>query len=135
MGTQFLNVDLEIETSEDFQPLIDDLGVNVSVLYNGKREQGVNLACFEVACLHSERDADGIISSFCSLIENLSPESRQTWERSRSKKFDIGFESGTSPDTFQTEIRPDTLGRVAKLGAAVVVTIYPKFDRKAASQS
>jgi hypothetical protein len=127
MEVKFLNVDLEIESTENLQPIIDDFGDNVSVLYHGENAKGFNFANFEISL--GDRDADGIISNFCLLIENLSLETKTIWEKCCSKKFDIGFESGDFPRSYQTEIRADTIERVAKIGASIGVTIYPKVSQ------
>lgn len=125
MEIGFLNVDLEIEGSENLQLIVDDFGEDVSVLFNGKNGSDFNLASFEIP-LGIDRDADGIISTFCLLIENLSPEAKSIWDKCHSKKFDAGFESGDFPRSYQTEIRADTIERVSNIGASIVVTIYPK---------
>ena len=125
MEVRFLNVDLEIESSEDLQPLIDDLGENVSVLHHGDNGSGFNFVSFEVKP-SGERDVDGIISSFCLYIENLSPEAKLIWDKCYSKKFDAGFQSGDFPRSYQTEIRADTINRISGIGASIVITVYPR---------
>lgn len=127
MEVKFLNVDLEIESSENLQLIIDDLGENVSVLYHGENGSGFNFVSFSVIS-SGEKDIDGIISSFCLFLENLLPEAKLIWNKSHSKKFDAGFQSGDFPRSYQTEIRADTIKRVANLGASIAVTIYPKID-------
>jgi hypothetical protein len=69
-----------------------------------------------------------IISSFCDLLENLSPEARKVWDSCRTRKLDAGFESGKSPKDFQAEIRTDVLKLTADLGANIAMTIYPIND-------
>jgi hypothetical protein len=125
MEVRFLNVDLEIESSEDLQPIIDDFGESVSVLYHGENGSGFNLASFEVYP-SGARDIDGIIAEFCLYIENLSPEAKEIWDKCFSKRFDAGFQSGDFPRSYKTEIRADIVERVAKVGASIVVTIYPE---------
>jgi hypothetical protein len=127
MEIKFLNVDLEIESSQDLQTIIDDLGENVSVLHHGENGSGFNFVSFEVQP-SAERDVDGIISSFCLYIENLSPEAKIIWDKSHSKRFDVGFQSGDFPRSYRTEIRGDTINRVAKLGASIAMTIYPEMN-------
>ncbi len=122
---RFLNVDLEIEASEDLQPLIDDLGEDVSVLHHGDNGSGFNFVSFEVKP-SGARDIDGIIAEFCYFIENLSSDTKMIWDKSHSKKFDAGFQSGDFPRSYKTEIRGDTMQRIAKIGASIVVTIYPE---------
>ena len=127
MEVSFLNVDLEIESSEELQSIIDDFGEDVSVLYNGKNGSGYNLASFEIPS-GIDGDVDGIISTFCLLVENLSLESKLIWNKCHSKKFDAGFSSGDFPRSCQSEIRADTINRVAKIGASIVITVYPKSE-------
>jgi hypothetical protein len=120
----FLNIDLEVESSENLKVLIDDLGEDVSVLYQGENGSGFNFVSFAVRP-SGEKDADGIISSFCLFIENLSLDAKLIWNKSHSKKFDVGFQSGNSPRSYQTEIRADTVKKVAEIGASIIVTVYP----------
>jgi hypothetical protein len=123
-----LNVDLEIESLENLQPLVDDLGDDVAVLFNGKNGGGYSFVSVELPAL-SDRDIDGLVSSFCHLIENLSPEAKLIWDKCHSKKFDAGFESGSFPRSYRTELRADTIERVAKIGASIVITIYPEGEK------
>ena len=121
---RFLNVDLEIESAENLQPVIDDLGENVSVLHHGDNGSGFNFVSFEVKP-SGERDVDGIILSFCLFIENFSNETKAIWDKCHSKRFDAGFQSGEFPRSYKTEIRADTVERVAKIGASIAITVYP----------
>ena len=125
MEIQFLNVDLEIEKAESLQSLIDYLGEDVRVYHHGENGSGYDTAYLSVTSPVSEKDADGVIASFCYLIENLSPEVRRVWDGCCKRIFDAGFSSGVLPRSYRTEIRADTIKRVADLGASIVITIYP----------
>lgn len=127
MEIQFLNVDLEIESAENLQPLIDDLGDDVSILYQGENASGFNFVSFEIKS-SGERDVDGVVSSFCSFIENLSTGAKSLWDKCHSKKFDAGFQSGDFPRSYKTEIRADTINRIAEIGASIAITVYPKSN-------
>lgn len=52
-------------------------------------------------------------------------EAREVWEGCCSRVMDVGYESGTSPQNFRSEIRTSTVQRVAAIGASIVITIYP----------
>jgi hypothetical protein len=39
--------------------------------------------------------------------------------------LDVGYESGTTPQNFRSEIRASTIQRVAEIGGSIVITIYP----------
>ena len=118
-----LNVDLDIESVEDLQIIIAEFGKNVSVSYHDKNEIDNNFAVLSV--LHIDSEINEILSSFCALIENLSPTARCVWDNCLTRKFDAGFESGNSRNDFKSEINAETIKRVAKLGASIAVTIYP----------
>ena len=123
----YLNTDLIIESSEDLTPIADDFGGDVVVMYNGKWGK-VNRAAFEIAGIH--HDADGTIQYFCSLIEGLDEKKRAIWDGCFSKVFDIGYESGSSAQTYSSVIKPETVKRVAVVGAAIEITIYPPIDKR-----
>jgi hypothetical protein len=46
MKIDFLNVDLEIESNEDLQTLVDELKSDCSISINDKRNNGNNFAVF-----------------------------------------------------------------------------------------
>ena len=118
---RFLNVDLEVRGPNDLQPLIDDLGDDVINLHSG-RVHDHYLATFEVAF---SGDANELIQSFCNLIENLAAEARDCWNEASLKVFDIGYEAGLGPKSYESTLRPETVAAVAAVGAAIRVTIYP----------
>lgn len=67
-----------------------------------------NEAILEV---HHEGGPEGAINAFCDLIESLSPDTSALWKRCKER-------------TFRSDIGPDTLARVAKVGAMLAVSIY-----------
>lgn len=126
MKVTFLNIDLVIDSSENLQPLVDELAENISVMFNGKWENDINRLSL---CLRDsyEKSADEIISELCFLVENLSSESKLIWENCSLKKFEIGFESGNI-GSLETGISAETIEQIAKLKASLLVTIYPTTD-------
>ncbi len=128
----FANVDLEIESKDDLQPLIDAFGENVYVLYHDRLENGNDFASLEVYLDIIEvgicGEVEKTITAFCELIENLSLDSRNIWDQCREKIFDIGFESGNTENTFNTKIQSETIKRITDIGASIVITIYPVLN-------
>jgi hypothetical protein len=94
------------------------------VLYQGEI-RGYQHATFEIA--GNTSGADEVINYFCSLVEGLPKEARDVWDGCCSRVLDIGYESGTSPRNFRSEVRASTIQRVAKIGASIVITIYPQL--------
>ena len=121
----FLNVDLEIESYQNLQPIVDDFGDNVLILYCGEAH-GHYRATFELA--NRDADADSIISHFCLLIESLGKEAKTLWGKAFIRVFDVGYESGLEPRSYSSEIRAETVERVAAIGASIRVTIYPPCE-------
>jgi hypothetical protein len=125
MPTEFLNVDLDLESKRSLQPLIEELGDKVHVVHLGPSEEKTNLAALEVY-EGDDDDPDSIINAFCKLIEKLSPKSKAAWESCSMRRFDLGFESGVTGYPLCVDLDPKTLERVASLSASIGVTIYPK---------
>jgi hypothetical protein len=123
MEISFLNVDLVIESSEKLQPLVDEFAENFSVMFNGEWENGLNRLSLGLSDSY-QKTANEIVLGFCFLIENLSSKAKLIWDKCHSKKFDIGFESG-SIGRIETEISAKAVRRMAKLGASILITIYP----------
>jgi hypothetical protein len=137
------NVDLELASSESIQPLIIELGDNAYALYPGGEVGDGKSAGLEIGDYPPGEDwiyksyddkenliggVDVLISAFCDLIENLSADSRQIWDKCHRKEFDIGFESGNTIKSFHTQIRAETIKRCAELGASIMITVYPHLN-------
>lgn len=131
MDVQYLNTDLEIESKSDLSRIVEEFGNDVFVHHHGEI-RGYEHASFSIA--GGSADADATINSFCTLVEQLPKDVRQIWDGCCSRIFDIGYESGTSPKTFRSDIRAATIQRIAELGASIVVTIYPE-TKESASES
>jgi hypothetical protein len=127
MDTRYLNTDLEIESKSDLSAIVQEFGDDVIVLYHGER-RGYQHASFEIESGATSAGADEIINTFCELVENLSKEVREIWEGCCSRVFDIGYEGGSSPQNFRSEIRASTIQRVAAIGGSIVITIYSLSD-------
>jgi len=125
MATEFLNVDLDLESKKSLQPLLSELGEQVHVLYDGPSENDSNLVALEVY-EGDDEDPDSIINAFCQLIEKLSPKGKAAWKACSMRRFDIGFESGVSGRPLCVDLDCKTLQRVADLSGSIGVTIYPK---------
>jgi hypothetical protein len=125
MEIRYLNTDLEIESKSDLSRIVEEFGEDVIVLHHGEM-RGYQHASFETT--DSTTDADGVINFFCTLVEQLPKEAREIWAGCVSRVFDIGYESGSSPQNFRSEIRASTIQRVAQMGASLVITIYPESE-------
>lgn len=125
MNVKYLNTDLEIESKSDLSKIVEEFGEDVLLHYHGEISGYQHASC---SIAGGSEDADATINSLCTLIEQLPGDVREIWDGCCSRIFDIGYESGKAPQTFRSEIRAATIQRVAKLGASVVITIYPETE-------
>ena len=121
VATHFLNVDLDIYSRSDLQPLVERIGKSVAVLYVG-RERRKYSAHLELA--KDLRTADAAIRSFCRLISALPKTERALWDSATIRSFSIGIQSGPEPRALDFVVRSETLRVLSELDAQVVVTVY-----------
>lgn len=120
-ATHFLNVDLDISSKTDLQPLVTALGRQVIVLYAG-RSGRTHRAHLELA--RTAKTPDAAIRWFCALIETLSASERRVWDGARIRDFNIGVQAATQPYSSEFLLDTETLGAAHELGARIVLTVY-----------
>ena len=125
----FRNVDLEIESVLKLDPLVAEWGENVFVLYSGPGRLGSGPApkgrrrLLTLETVPAYKDQDRTIHALCALVEKLSPASRSLWDAAQ-KRFDLGYELRSTEQWTHFALRPDTLARLAALGAALAISLY-----------
>jgi hypothetical protein len=117
----FSNVDLEIHSSTKPDLLVAAFGDRVSVLHSGPGTKRKHLLAVETATYY--KNPDTTIHALCKIIESLPPAAKRVWKAAH-KEFDVGYEIGPTERSSCFSLRPDTLKRVAKLGAFLTVTYY-----------
>lgn len=122
VDTGFLNVDLEIFSKRDLQPLINALGEKVLILYSA-REGRTYRAHLELARI--TRTPDATIRVFCALIERLPKAARYLWNQAKRRDFNVGVEAGTSlRQPRELAVSTETLKAAHRLGARIAFTVY-----------
>ncbi len=129
-STHFLNVDLDIYSKADLQPLVSALGKKVMVLYIGRVRQ-THCAHLEVAKI--TKTADATIRAFCSLIQALPKPERNLWNAAKIRDFNIGVQACMQPHSTEFALSAETLNASHELGARIVFTVYaPESPKKSA---
>ena len=118
----FLNVDLDIYSKVDLQPLVDALGNDVSILFVGRVRRTYE-AHLELRYSHKKTPSK-IIQSLCKLIEMLPSDARQLWDEARLRTFDIGIDAPSRNGYFRSAISPEAVIAAAKIGAQIAITVY-----------
>lgn len=119
---EFLNVDLDVYSRSDLQPLVDGFGKKVIDLYVGRERRGYS-AHLELAGFQSS-SANATIRAFCTLVRALPKTERELWNDARAREFSVGVQAGRQPFASDFRIEAQTIKAVAELGAAIVLTVY-----------
>ncbi len=118
--THFLNVDLDIESNENLDELVKELGKNLSIMTHHSND-GINFASFET----SGSGIEEIIDMFIVSIEGLNGNSKAIWNSCIKREFNFGFQCGIKPNGYTAEIDPELLTKIINVGGQVGITIYP----------
>ena len=118
----FLNVDVEIFASFDLSEMLMKLGPDVMKMYCDKYDEKKYLLALELSDCEIHNSPEEIISKFCDLFET---KVKNELDQINKITFDIGYESGTKPNSIRHAISSETVMRVAKLKAEIIVSIYP----------
>jgi hypothetical protein len=121
--THFLNVDLDIHSKSDLQPLVTAMGKKVHVLFVGriKRTYRAHLELWESGLSES---ADSIIQGFCALIRALPKAAVELWNSAKIRDFNIGVQAGMQPHVYEIALAPETIRAAAGVNARIVLTVY-----------
>ena len=119
--THFINVDLDIHSRWDLQPIVSALGPNVFVLHVGRAKRTYH-AHVELPAFRGTADTG--IRRFCALIAKLPAPERLLWNKARTRDFNIGVQAAMRPLSFRLKLPPETLRAVSEIGAGIVLTLY-----------
>lgn len=134
MAVRFINCDLEIESPRSLEAFS---GEEIVSFDYRESKRGFSVA-FEYNGAGASTDPDAQIDVFCNVIGNLEEHPRAIWDGAYRKTFNLGYEIDTAKshrrdhgeqaaggiECFRSELKPQTVDRIAKLGASVLVSIY-----------
>jgi hypothetical protein len=135
-ATPFLNVDLDLFSSGDLQPLIAAMGAKVEVLHVGRNKR-IYVAHLELAGAHVTAagrpgDPETVILGFCKLIRALKPAERAIWDAAKTRIFDIGIEAPEAGHRYQFAFSQKAMKAASEVNAQFALSVYgPKPKVKA----
>lgn len=121
---EFLNVDLDIESSDDLASLLECFGDSVVVM---NHDQGkVNKLSLELAGVTG--DPNHLVLEFAKLIEALPASAKSVWDNCTKKEIDVGFEcegeaKGT-PVGITERLSLESITLLSMLKITLAMTIY-----------
>jgi len=117
----FLNVDLDLESSEDLTVLLQAMQPAAFCLHAECSGQG-SVARLELGGDLDE--ADSAIGAFVALVDSLSGDARALWDRATIRDFNVGIQASSEHGPYTLAVQPRTLESAARVGARLVVSVY-----------
>jgi len=121
----FINLDLELESSEELVALEEELRSGAYVLYSGPVPGGYRLALEPLIVGTLNGDPTSCTEHFLSKLEALSGTAHAKFLKCHSRIFDYGFDGGLEANPIQTDLCSRTLARMVALGIDLRITTYP----------
>jgi hypothetical protein len=120
--TEFQAADLDIRSRRSLAPLLEAWPWAQTPGHVGKTAPRWLL----VTPRGFPRTADQFVQEFAKLVDKLPLAGKRCWNQATSRTFDIGIQAGLTPDRFEdVRLSPDSLRRLSRLRASILVTVYP----------
>ena len=126
MAARFIGVQLEIESPRPLGHLLHSFsGTEVVSVDYRESARGFAVA-FEHAGSGVSTGPDIQIADFCDTILGFKGDAQAVWNGAYRRTFNAGYEIDDSSECFRSELAPETMERIARVGASVIVAIYPQ---------
>jgi hypothetical protein len=120
----YLNTDLDLVSEGDLTALAAAFEAGaVRASHVTQVDGGLWYATFNTDEQHTEPEPN--ISAMIAVIESLSESFRSDWDRSQMREFNIGYDCGAEPWSFNHGLSASILGRIAAANASLRITLYP----------
>ncbi len=119
---QYLNTDLDLVCDIDPSKLASEFEARDLVALVTLGDDGN----FYVLCEdYNGAEPESNIRRLLEAVDALSEESRKLWTRCSKREFNIGYECGDEPWSFNQGIANDVLRRMGECNASFRITLYP----------
>jgi hypothetical protein len=119
--TSFANVDLDIYSASDLQPLEAAFGKRAFLLHGAIHKRTYH---FHFELTRSRKTPDATIRAFCVLVRALPKAERRLWDRAKRRDFNIGVVAGMQPIGSVFAVEAETVRSVAELNGRILLTVY-----------
>lgn len=134
MAARFISVQLEIESPRPLGHLFHSFSGAEVVSVDYRESTRGFAAAFEHSRSGMSTGPDVQIEDFCDTILGFKDEARAVWNGAYRRTFNVGYEIDDSSECFRSELAPETMERIARVGASVIVAIYPPESGEPASE-
>jgi len=123
----YLNTDLDLICGDDLTELANAFEIaGAYLLHVTRADDGKWYATIETDQQFAEPDPN--ISQLLQIIESLAEPLRSLWLSCTKREFNIGYDCGDEPWSFNQGLSNDLLRRLANVGASLRITLYPDRD-------
>jgi hypothetical protein len=129
--THFLNVDLDIYSRSNLQPLITAMGRKIFVLNEGRDGRTY---CAHLELARETKSADSTIRAFCALIRALPRAAAELWNTAKIRDFNIGVQAEMQPHSYEIALATETVRAASEVNARIVFTVYAPEARREGAQ-
>jgi hypothetical protein len=127
--THYLNVDLDLYSEWNLQPLVTAMGKKVYVLYIGRHKRTYR-AHLELASNSKSKSPDSTIRAFCAMIRTLPRVARKEWDGAKVRDFNIGVQAAMQPYWYEIALAPETVKAASEVNARILLTVYSPQVRR-----
>jgi hypothetical protein len=122
---EYLNSDLDLKSAIDLTALTTALEAGgANVLHVSKGDHGLWYATIEDSEAETEVPERNI-AALLSIIESLDEALISIWSSCSLREFNIGYDCGDEPWSFNQGLSNELLGRIVSAGASLRWTLYP----------
>ena len=119
---QYLNTDLDLVCDTDPALLASELESRGLWVHVTPGDDGQwYLLCED----SNDTEPESNINKFLDAVDSLSEEGRAIWERCSKREFNVGYDCGDEPWSFNQGLSNETLRRMAACGSTFRLTLYP----------
>lgn len=134
MAARFIGVQLEVESPRPLGHLLHSLSGSEVVSVDYRESARGFAAAFEHAGRGVSTDPGIQIAYFCDRILDFGDDAGSVWNGAHRRTFNVGYEIDDSSESFRSELAPETMERIARVGASAIVSIYPGDSEEPANR-
>lgn len=127
----YLNTDMDLTSGDDLTALAAAFEAQgIPPLHVTHGADKLWYATFETDGQHEQPEQS--IAAMMAVIESLAEPLRTVWSGCTRREFNIGYDCGSKPWAFNQGLSGQLLGRMAKAGVSLRITLYPPVREKTA---
>jgi hypothetical protein len=119
--SHFVNVDLDIYSASNLEPLVAAMGKRVDVLFLGGIKRTYQARLELCKTIHTP---DATILGFCALILMLPKAERKLWDGAKIRELNIGLQIRMKPTTYKIMLSEKTVRAASEVNARIKITMY-----------